>query len=115
MHARRAFAKLARSRIETPMAKNTDPPDLFESAPGGLHGVGSSVVNALSDWLEVDVARDRQAHKMRFERGKPIGKLKSVGAVNRRGTIVSFHPDAQIFGKDVHFSPATLYRMAKSK
>jgi len=82
---------------------------------GGLHGVGSSVVNALSEWMEVDVARDRQSHKMRFERGKPIGKLKNGGAVNRRGTIVSFHPDAQIFGKDVHFSPATLYRMAKSK
>src|SRR5580693_8716589 len=63
---------------------------------GGLHGVGSSVVNALSDWMEVDVARDRQSHKMRFERGKAVGKLKDMGAVNRRGTIVSFHPDAQI-------------------
>jgi topoisomerase-4 subunit B len=82
---------------------------------GGLHGVGASVVNALSDWMEVEVARDRQAHKMRFERGKAVGKLKNVGAVNRRGTIVAFHPDPQIFGKDVHFSPATLYRMAKSK
>ncbi len=82
---------------------------------GGLHGVGSSVVNALSDWMEVDVARDKRSHVMRFERGKAIGKLKDMGAVNRRGTIVSFHPDAQIFGKDTHFSPATLYRMAKSK
>ena len=82
---------------------------------GGLHGVGSSVVNALSDWMEVDVARDKQAHKMRFERGKPVGKLKSLGAVNRRGTIVSFHPDAEIFGKDTHFSAATLYRMARAK
>lgn len=82
---------------------------------GGLHGVGASVVNALSDWMEVDVARDRQAHKMRFERGKAVGKLKNTGAVNRRGTIVVFHPDPQIFGKEVHFSPATLYRMAKSK
>jgi len=82
---------------------------------GGLHGVGSSVVNALSDWMEVEVARDKQAHKMRFERGKAVGKLKSLGAVNRRGTIVSFHPDEQIFGKDVHFSPARLYRMARSK
>ena len=82
---------------------------------GGLHGVGSSVVNALSDWMEVDVAREKQAHKMRFERGKPVGKLKSLGAVNRRGTIVSFHPDAEIFGKDTHFSAATLYRMARAK
>ncbi|MBS0279020.1 MAG: DNA topoisomerase IV subunit B [Proteobacteria bacterium] len=82
---------------------------------GGLHGVGASVVNALSDWLEVDVARDKQSHKMRFERGKPIGKLKNGGAVNRRGTIVSFHPDPQIFGKDAHFVPSRLYRMAKSK
>ncbi|HEY1708116.1 MAG TPA: DNA topoisomerase IV subunit B [Rhizomicrobium sp.] len=82
---------------------------------GGLHGVGSSVVNALSDWMEVEVARDKQAYKMRFSRGKPEGKLKGVGAVNRRGTTVSFHPDPQIFGKDTHFSAATLYRMAKSK
>ena len=82
---------------------------------GGLHGVGSSVVNALSDWMEVEVARDRQGHKMRFERGKPVGKLKDIGAVNRRGTTVSFHPDAQIFGKETHFSAARLYRMVKSK
>ena len=82
---------------------------------GGLHGVGASVVNALSDWMEVDVARDRHGHKMRFERGKAIGKLKDLGAVNWRGTIVSFHPDAQIFGNDTHFSPAMLYRMARSK
>jgi len=82
---------------------------------GGLHGVGASVVNALSDWMEVDVARDRHGHKMRFERGKAIGKLKDLGAVNWRGTIVSFHPDPQIFGNDTHFSPAMLYRMARSK
>src|SRR5271155_4585297 len=82
---------------------------------GGLHGVGSSVVNALSEWMEIDVARDKRSHQMRFERGKAIGKLKDQGAVNRRGTIVSFKPDVQIFGKDVHFSPALLYRMARSK
>ncbi|HJW41566.1 MAG TPA: DNA topoisomerase IV subunit B [Rhizomicrobium sp.] len=82
---------------------------------GGLHGVGASVVNALSDWMEVDVARDKKSHKMRFERGKAIGKLKDMGAVNRRGTIVAFHPDPQIFGKDTHFSPAMLYWMVKSK
>ncbi len=82
---------------------------------GGLHGVGASVVNALSDWMEVDVAQNRHAYKMRFERGKAIGKLKDLGGVNRRGTIVTFHPDAQIFGGDTHFSAATLYRMARSK
>src|SRR6202012_1627098 len=81
---------------------------------GGLHGVGASVVNALSEWMEVDVARDKRGHKMRFERGHAIGKLKELGAVNRRGTITSFKPDPKIFG-DVHFSPARLHRMAKSK
>ncbi|MGZ5927269.1 MAG: DNA topoisomerase IV subunit B [Rhizomicrobium sp.] len=81
---------------------------------GGLHGVGASVVNALSEWMEVDVARDKRGHKMRFERGEPKGKLKEMGAVNRRGTIVAFKPDEKIFG-DVQFSPARLYRMAKSK
>jgi topoisomerase-4 subunit B len=81
---------------------------------GGLHGVGASVVNALSEWMEVDVARDKRAHVMRFERGHAVGKLKDLGAVNRHGTITSFKPDAKIFG-DVEFSPARLYRMAKSK
>src|SRR5579864_4979428 len=81
---------------------------------GGLHGVGASVVNALSEWMEVEVARDKHAHKMRFERGHTAGKLKDLGAVNRRGTIVSFKPDSKIFG-DAQFSPARLHRMAKSK
>jgi topoisomerase IV subunit B len=81
---------------------------------GGLHGVGASVVNALSEWMEVDVARDKRGHQMRFERGLPKGKLKDLGAVNRRGTIVTFKPDPKIFG-DIEFSPARLYRMAKSK
>jgi len=81
---------------------------------GGLHGVGSSVVNALSEWMEVEVARDKHAWKMRFERGQAMGKLKDLGAVNRRGTIVSFRPDEKIFG-DLQFSPARLHRAAKSK
>jgi topoisomerase-4 subunit B len=81
---------------------------------GGLHGVGASVVNALSEWMDVDVARDKHAWKMRFERGHAAGKLKDLGAVNRRGTIVSFKPDEKIFG-DAQFSPARLHRMAKSK
>ena len=82
---------------------------------GGLHGVGASVVNALSEWMEVEVAREKRGYKMRFSRGKAVGKLKETGPVNRRGTIVSFKPDAEIFGKDTHFSPAGLYRMARSK
>lgn len=82
---------------------------------GGLHGVGASVVNALSEWMEVEVFRNKTGHKMRFERGKPIGKLKDTGTANRRGTFTTFKPDFQIFGKETHFSPARLYRMAKSK
>jgi topoisomerase IV subunit B len=81
---------------------------------GGLHGVGASVVNALSEWMEVEVARDKRGHKMRFERGHAASKLKETGAVNRRGTIVTFKPDVKIFG-DAQFSPARLYRMARSK
>ena len=65
---------------------------------GGLHGVGASVVNALSEWMEVDVARDRHAWKLRFERGHVAGKLKDLGAASRRGTVTSFKPDAKIFG-----------------
>jgi topoisomerase-4 subunit B len=81
---------------------------------GGLHGVGASVVNALSEWMEVEVARDRHAWKMRFERGVPKGRLQDLGAVNRRGTTVTFKPDGKIFA-DADFSPARLYRAAKSK
>ena len=85
------------------------------STSGGLHGVGVSVVNALSDDLLVEVARDRQAWSMGFSRGLPVTKLKSVGpAPNRRGTTVTFHPDPEIFGKQL-FSPERLLRMARSK
>jgi topoisomerase-4 subunit B len=82
---------------------------------GGLHGVGVSVVNALSDELIVEVARDRQAWTQSFSRGKPTTKLKSAGpAPNRRGTTTTFHPDPQIFGKQL-FVAERLYRMARSK
>ena len=82
---------------------------------GGLHGVGASVVNALSEWMEVEVAREKRAYRQRFERGHATTKLKDLGpAPNRRGTIVSFKPDPKIFGS-AHFSPRTLYRMARSK
>jgi topoisomerase-4 subunit B len=83
---------------------------------GGLHGVGVSVVNALSDKLEVEVARDRRLWTQEYCRGKPKTKLKDAGPVqNRRGTVVRFHPDPQIFGAHLHFKPAPLYRMARSK
>jgi topoisomerase-4 subunit B len=83
---------------------------------GGLHGVGVSVVNALSDNLEVEVARGRQLYRQRFSRGVPLGGLEKLGDVqNRRGTKVRFHPDPEIFGKNAHFEPARLCRMARSK
>ncbi|WP_394891493.1 DNA topoisomerase IV subunit B [Mesorhizobium sp. AaZ16] len=83
---------------------------------GGLHGVGVSVVNALSDLLEVEVARGRQLYRQRFSRGIPQGGLEALGDVhNRRGTKIRFHPDPDIFGKGAHFEPARLYRMARSK
>jgi topoisomerase IV subunit B len=82
---------------------------------GGLHGVGSSVVNALSEKLEVEVARDRTLYKQSYARGKPTSKLINAGPVkNRRGTSIRFRPDPQIFGK-LHFSPARLYRLCRSK
>jgi topoisomerase-4 subunit B len=86
------------------------------STSGGLHGVGISVVNALSDWLEVEVARDKRLYTQSFSRGAPKTKLKDAGAVNnRRGTSVSFHPDPDIFGAKAAFKPATVYGMARAK
>ncbi len=83
---------------------------------GGLHGVGVSVVNALSDDLEVEVARNRKLYRQRFSRGLPIGGLEELGDVhNRRGTRVRFHPDPQIFGDHARFDPARVFRMARSK
>jgi topoisomerase-4 subunit B len=83
---------------------------------GGLHGVGVSVVNALSDTCEVEVARGQQLYRMVFSRGAPQTKLEKLGSVmNRRGTKVRFHPDEAIFGKGAHFKPARLFKMARSK
>ncbi|NTF42047.1 DNA topoisomerase IV subunit B [Rhizobium rhizogenes] len=83
---------------------------------GGLHGVGVSVVNALSDDLEVEVARNRKLYRQRFSRGVPVGGLEELGDVhNRRGTRVRFHPDPQIFGDHARFEPARVFRMARSK
>jgi topoisomerase-4 subunit B len=83
---------------------------------GGLHGVGISVVNALSERLEVEVARGQMLYRQVFERGHAKGKIETVGkAPNRRGTRVRFKPDAEIFGKSAHFKPARLFRMSRSK
>ncbi len=83
---------------------------------GGLHGVGVSVVNALSDDLEVEVARGKKLYRQRFTRGVPQGPLENLGEVhNRRGTRTRFRPDTDIFGKGAHFEPARLFRMARSK
>jgi len=86
------------------------------STSGGLHGVGVSVVNALSDSCEVEVARGQQLYRMAFSRGNPEGKLERLGPVmNRRGTKVRFRPDEKIFGKGASFKPARLHKMARSK
>ena len=82
---------------------------------GGLHGVGSSVVNALSERMEVEVARDRTLFTQAYSRGKPLGKLENAGTIhNRRGTTIRFRPDPDIFGK-LQFLPARLYRFCRSK
>ncbi|MEK9280293.1 MULTISPECIES: DNA topoisomerase IV subunit B [unclassified Bradyrhizobium] len=83
---------------------------------GGLHGVGISVVNALSSRLEVEVARSQKLYRMTFERGHPKGKLEDLGKVNnRRGTRVRFKPDTDIFGAKATFKPQRLFKMTRSK
>ncbi|MBD8546296.1 DNA topoisomerase IV subunit B [Sphingomonas sp. CFBP 8760] len=83
---------------------------------GGLHGVGVSVVNALSSDTVVEVARDRQLYRQRFARGQTLGPLEQVGAApNRRGTSIAFTPDTEIFGPELGFKPARLYKLARSK
>ncbi|MGA0540140.1 DNA topoisomerase IV subunit B [Neotabrizicola sp. VNH66] len=88
--------------------------DAYETS-GGLNGVGSSVVNALSDHMRVEVAKNKELFVQEFSRGKPLGPIQKVGATqNRRGTTVTFHPDAQIFGHQA-FKPARLMKAARSK
>jgi topoisomerase-4 subunit B len=83
---------------------------------GGLHGVGVSVVNALSSDTVVEVARNKELFRQRFARGLTLGPLEKLGAVpNRRGTSVSFVPDSEIFGEEMKFKPQRLYRLARSK
>jgi topoisomerase-4 subunit B len=83
---------------------------------GGLHGVGVSVVNALSSETVVEVARNRMLYRQTFSRGEPTSELIELGPTpNRRGTHLSFVPDVEIFGEEARFQPARLYRLARSK
>ncbi|MEQ1901992.1 MAG: DNA topoisomerase IV subunit B [Devosia sp.] len=83
---------------------------------GGLHGVGVSVVNALSDDMTVEVIRDQILYRQSYSRGLPISKVVPVGKVqNRRGTSTRFHPDPQIFGGKAEFSAARLFKMTRAK
>ena len=90
--------------------------DKVYATSGGLHGVGLSVVNALSESLVVEVARDQRLWRQLYARGRPAGPLEDAGAArNRRGTLVRFRPDPAIFGADRRFSPALLYEMARTR
>ena len=82
---------------------------------GGLHGVGVSVVNALSERLEATVWLGGHEWKQTYARGRPLTKLEQVGPSKKRGTAIRFSPDPAIFGENVAFKPARLYRMARSK
>ncbi len=85
------------------------------STSGGLNGVGSSVVNALSDLMVVQVAKNKELFEQRFSRGIPQGPVEKIGAApNRRGTTVTFHADPEIFGS-LRLKPARLYKMVQSK
>ncbi|MBS9715979.1 DNA topoisomerase IV subunit B [Pseudohalocynthiibacter aestuariivivens] len=82
---------------------------------GGLHGVGASVVNALSDYMRVEVARNKELYMQQFSRGIPDGPIEKIGAApNRRGTMVTFHADEQIFGHH-RFKPKRMITMVRSK
>ena len=83
---------------------------------GGLHGVGLSVVNALSEKLVVEIARDKKLYRQEYSRGKPVTALEMVGnAPNRRGTSITFKPDPEIFGAASNLLPNRIFRMARSK
>ncbi|NVO27120.1 DNA topoisomerase IV subunit B [Donghicola sp. C2-DW-16] len=85
------------------------------STSGGLNGVGSSVVNALSDLMVVQVAKNKELYEQRFSRGVPQGPVAKIGAApNRRGTTVTFHADPEIFGS-LKLKPARLFKMVRSK
>ncbi len=85
------------------------------SVSGGLHGVGSSVVNALSESLNVIVRREGKEYTQSYSRGVPQNKLKELGTTRRRGTEMHFRPDAQIFGKTLKFDPEVVKERLQSK
>tara|TARA_B100000700_G_scaffold176080_1_gene194537 strand:+ start:5841 stop:7781 length:1941 start_codon:yes stop_codon:yes gene_type:complete len=83
---------------------------------GGLHGVGISVVNALSEFVEVEVYRDKKTYHQTFSKGHPTSKLKEIKKKpNKKGTKISFKPDTEIFGTDNNFNYKKLYDFSKSK
>src|SRR5215469_7145438 len=89
--------------------------DVYETS-GGLHGVGVSVVNALSERVEVEVARQGQLYRQVYARGKPKGGVEKLGKIaNRRGTKVRFKPDPEIFKGKVAFNPQRLFKMTRAK
>ena len=90
--------------------------DKVYATSGGLHGVGLSVVNALSEALTVEVAREKRLWRQAYARGRPKGPLEDAGPVtNRRGTLVRFRPDSKIFGEALRFQPGPLYEMARTR
>ncbi|MFT4027504.1 MAG: DNA topoisomerase IV subunit B [Novosphingobium sp.] len=83
---------------------------------GGLHGVGISVVNALSSHTRVEVALNKELYAQEFSRGQTLGPLQRLGGTpNRRGTTISFTPDTEIFGEDARFKPLRLFKLVRSK
>ncbi|MBP3559625.1 MAG: DNA topoisomerase (ATP-hydrolyzing) subunit B [Clostridia bacterium] len=82
---------------------------------GGLHGVGSSVVNALSEWFEVEVSQDGHVHYQRFERGTPTCDLKVIGDTNETGTLIRFKADSEIFTETTVYEFETLERRLREQ
>jgi topoisomerase-4 subunit B len=90
--------------------------DKVYATSGGLHGVGVSVVNALSSETVVEVAKNKQVYQQSFSRGDPTSKLEKIGDTpNRRGTTISFVPDSEIFGEKARLKPSQLHQLTRSK
>ena len=90
--------------------------DKIYQTSGGLHGVGVSVVNALSEFLEVVIYRDKKAYYQKYSRGEPLKPIKIINKkTNKKGTKISFKPDIEIFGEDSIFDPIRLYNFSRSK
>lgn len=91
--------------------------DKVYETSGGLHGVGISVVNALAEYMEVQVVRDKKVYCQTYSRGESTSKLSEIGSTsaNARGTAVTFRPDPEIFGERARYRPERLYKLARSK